>query len=293
MKSKISQTAAFVAVKLYGLTLREPYKSQFPEEVRDFYKAITRQLPKHLSWYHTALEKEIWRKFFIWSEELLLPGDLLHIVSRKFYMTRLLDKAIQEGYQQAVILGSGFDHLGYYASQKGILALEMDVIQMIHAKKTYMSKAGLGNDKLLFESIDVQKESLVNVIKNRELLDLDKPTLFITEGFFDYLDLETSEDVLNEIKELIPKARLLTTFFSLDELNPFHRFMFTSGVSLVGERLKLPLNKSEFLDLLGECDYKVENTISYSQMEEDFVRPMGVDLPVLDGFYVIQAAGRS
>ena len=289
MSIRISQTAAFVAVKLYGLTLREPFKSQFPEEIRGFYGAITRQLPKHLSWYHTSLDKESWRKFFIWSEELLLPGDLMHITSRKYYMTQLLDKAISEGYEQVVILGSGFDHLGYYAAKRGLHVLEMDMINMIHLKKEYLKQAGLKLPNLHFESIDVQKESLVQVIANRQLIDQSKPTVFITEGFFDYLSYETTEDVLREIKELAPKSKLLTTFFSLDELNAFHRFMFTSGVSLVGERLKLPLNKDEFIELLGEQGFTIEQTITYSDMEEEFVQPMGVGLPVLSGFYVMKA----
>lgn len=284
---KISYTAAYIVVKFFGLTKDPKIASHFSPFILDFYQKMVGFLPNHLSWYQNSLNSPFWRKFFIWSEELLLPGDLMHIICRKYYMSKLVENALEKGVEQIVSMGAGFDHLGAFAVSKGILSFEMDMDWMIENKRAFLDENGYSTELLSTITADFMKQRLAEVLTNQKSFDPKKKTLFIGEGFFDYLPLETTKEILQDIKSLNPQNQLLTTFFSLDELNWFHRFSFTSGVSLVGESLKLPLNRLAFIDLLNEFGFTVEKEISHQQMKSDLVESMEIKLPVLKGFYVI------
>ena len=112
MANKLSLTASYIAVKFYGLTLNPNIASFFDSFTITFYRNVVCYLPKKLSWNQKALKSRVWRNFFVWWEELLLPGDLMHILSRKYYIEHAILKALNDGYEQLVVLGSGFDHNG-------------------------------------------------------------------------------------------------------------------------------------------------------------------------------------
>lgn len=283
---KISHTAAYIAVKFYGLTLDEKLGKHFDPSILDFYEKMVDFLPKHLSWYHDSLTSPFWRKLFILSEEMLLPGDLMHIICRKYYIAQKTDEALKKGIEQVVVLGSGFDHLGAYISQKGIHCFELDHDYMIHPKKRFTESAGYENDHLHFGEIDVRKASVKDLLLESEEFDRKKKTLFIAEGFFDYLSLSPSENIFNDIRDLNFNNELITTFFSLDELNVFHRLMFRTGVKLVGEALKFKLIREKFVELLDELGYELSDEISYRTMKDEFLRENGIILPILGGFYI-------
>ncbi|MFV1884314.1 MAG: class I SAM-dependent methyltransferase [Balneola sp.] len=289
---KISYTAAYIVVKFFGLTKDPGIAAKFDPFLLDFYTKLVGFLPSHLSWYQNSLDSSILRKFFIWSEELLLPGDLMHIICRKYYMTKLVDEALQNGVEQVVSMGAGFDHLGAYTSSKGIPVFELDRELMMDEKRKFINQHEYQNKYLNFVPIDFEKQSLSNALNEVQDFNPKKRTLFIGEGFFDYLPLNITRNILVEISSMNTKNQLLTTFFSLDELNWFHRFSFTSGVSLVGESLKLPLNKHAFVKLLKEHDFLVDKDVSFQEMESDLVRSMEINLPVLKGFYILSSSIR-
>jgi len=287
--AKISYTAAYIVVKFYGLTKNPKIASEFDSFVLDFYKKMVGFLPSHLSWYQNSLNSPFLRKLFIWSEELLLPGDLMHIICRKYYMTKLVDQALNNGIEQVVSMGAGFDHLTAYSASKSIYSFELDLEWMIESKQVFLEENGYSNEFLKTIPTDFMKNRLPDVLKNQVTFDPKKKTLFIGEGFFDYLSLKTTNEILQDIKSLNSQNQLLTTFFSLDELNWFHRFSFTSGVSLVGESLKLPLNRTEFINLLSDFGFSVSKEISHKEMKSDLVESMGIKLPVLKGFYILDS----
>lgn len=285
--AKISHTAAYIVVKFYGLTKDPRLKALFPPFITDFYEKMVGFLPKHLSWYQNSLDSSFLRRLFIWSEEILLPGDLMHIVSRKYYMTQEVERAISEGYKQIVVLGAGFDHLGAYVAEQGVPVFELDVDVMYEQKKQFLDGHGYSTGHHHLAPVDVNKMSIKEILKGDSHFDRSLKTLFVAEGFFDYLSLKPSERILEDIRALNKRNKLLTTFFSLDELNLFHRFVFTSGVTLVGESLKFKLEKDEFVDFLEELNYTLENEIRHEQIRDDLLRPHNIRLPVLKGFYIL------
>jgi len=287
MSSSLSHTAAYIAVKFYGLTLNPKINQRFDPFLTDFYKNIVQFLPKHLSWNSKALQSQRWRSFFVRWEEFLLPGDLMHILARKYYIHELLQKeySINKDFQ-LVILGSGFDHLGAYWSKKGIPCFEIDTPKMIANKNEFLTEFGYMNDHLNLSSIQ-NGQSLSSVLNQKQVYNPDTKTLFIAEGFFDYLSLKLASSIIEEISKR-KHSVLISTFFDLSELNFFHRFVFTSGVAVVGESLKLPLNKYQFIKLLENHKFKLKTEISYNSAKKNLINSFNIplDLPVLKGFYI-------
>lgn len=247
-------------------------------------------LPSHLSWYQNSLKYSFVRKLFIWSEELLLPGDLMHIICRKYYMTKMVDEGISNDIEQVVSMGAGFDHLAAYTANKGLTSFELDMNWMIDHKRAFIDEYGYARDQLITLTADFNKQRLADVLSSHSSFDSTKKTLFIGEGFFDYLPLETGKEILADIKSLNSQNELLSTYFSLDELSRFHRFSFTSGVSLVGESLRFPLNRAEFIELLSSYGFTVDSEITYQEMINELVKSIGLSLPVLKGFYIIKSS---
>lgn len=289
MANKLSLTASYIAVKFYGLTLNPKITAYFNSETVSFYEDVVTYLPKKLSWNQQAFRSAFWRKFFVWWEELLLPGDLMHIVSRKFYIEKKIQEALDLGYDQLVVLGSGFDHNALIYAGKGIPSFEIDTPSMISHKQKMLSKSGYRSENLYLCPIDPTNQNIKEVLLETGGFDPARKTIFLGEGFFDYLSLESTRAILKNIKSFSSDFRLISTFFDLGELNFFHRFMFTSGVAMVGETLKLPLSKNEFKNLLSEFDIKVRGELSYIEIQEDLVSKMGINLPVLKGFYILDS----
>jgi O-methyltransferase involved in polyketide biosynthesis len=290
MANKLSLTASYIAVKFYGLTLNPKIASFFTPFTISFYEKVVSYLPAKLSWNQTAFRSHFWRSFFVWWEELLLPGDLMHIISRKYYVEHAVQKAINEGCEQLVILGSGFDHLGALFATKNIPSFEIDTPSMIDHKRKMLSQNGFNLEYLNLCPIDPANQNIKEVLLKTGEFDSRKKTVFLAEGFFDYLSLDSTKDILENISSFTNEFKLINTFFDLSELNFFHRFMFTSGVAMVGETLKLPLSRKEFLALLNEFDIKTENETSYSKIEQELISKMEIDLPVLKGFYILESS---
>ncbi|RNC85810.1 MAG: hypothetical protein ED557_03275 [Balneola sp.] len=286
--AKISHTAAFIGIKFYGLTKDARISQHFDPFLPSFYQNLVSHLPSHLSWYQSFLNSQWMRRFFMWTEELLLPGDIMHIICRKYYLDKMIKESLESGVEQLVILGSGFDHIGAYFSSKGTPCFELDRELMTKEKQFFLEKFEYQKTNLVLIPGDFEKGRLCEFLSSAATFDTSKTTLFIAEGFFDYLSVQSSREILEDIRELNPQNKLLTTFFSLDELNSFHRFSFTSGVSMVGESLKLPLNLSSFTTLLQKYGFIPGKKISFVDMEEGLVKETGLNLPVLNGFYILK-----
>ena len=292
MPNKLSYTASYIAVKFYGLTLNPKIAEHFDEFTLEFYKNVVSYLPKHLSWNQKSLQSRLWRDFFTWWEELLLPGDLMHIICRKYYIQKMLEKnLLSEDYEQIVILGSGFDHSGALYSSKGFSVFEIDTPFMISNKQKMLGQFGFSLAGLHLCSIDPTNQNIKEVLTQTHVFDFDKKTLFLAEGFFDYLSLNSVRSILESIKSFSSNFKIVSTFFDLGELNSFHRFMFTSGVAMVGETLKFPLNRKKFLELMSEYEIETKSQLSYAEMRSDLVEKMNLetDLSVLKGFYILES----
>ncbi|MFH5831213.1 class I SAM-dependent methyltransferase [Halalkalibaculum sp. DA3122] len=281
---QISRTAAFVAIKFYGLTRIPPYHDWFDQEIIQFYERLVQYLPPPLNWYHQALQKSWLRKFFIISEELLLPGDLMHILMRKYIIGQKVEQLLSRDYTQLLVMGAGFDHLAAFHSQGRIPCFEIDAPRMSSIKQNFVTQQGMQNTDLHIISHHFSSRGSG---LNLEQLDPNRDTVIVAEGFFDYLDQHQSQQILEDLETFFRnRVQLISTIFALDELSAARRAIFTAGVRMVGEKIRLHLSKNEFESMLAAASFTPTRAIDSTNMLQKLPAPRHVDRSVLNGFYL-------
>lgn len=281
----ISKTAAFVAIKFYGLTRYKRFRSLFDESEITFYERLVQSLPKPLSYYQYWLQFKWVRRFYISSEELLLPGDLLHIIARKWYMQRMVNQLVNEGYEQIIVLGAGFDHLGYHFSKVGISCFEIDRPKMGRLKQQFFQKYYPDQP---YPHIITNDQSSIPLPHQK--IDPDKKTIVAAEGFFDYLTPHSVEEMLNKIRNNFSHSTaLICTHFALDELPFLHRFVYKTSVRLVGEQLRFHTPAEAFKQMLKEQRYEIRQFFDTQEISKTIHDQIDTTLPLLKGFHILSA----
>lgn len=287
---QLSKTAAFIAVKFYGLTQYPHYRSLFDESVITFYDNLVKELPPPLSYYHYWLKSGSIRKLYSWSEELLLPGDLLHIIARKWYIRKLINDLTKENYNQIIVLGAGFDDLSFHLCQKGFACFEFDAPYMAQFKRHFLSEQYPQKKYPHIVDLYLPPNQPELQITRHPDIDVHKKTIVIAEGFFDYLPVKTVSRILQEIRTSFEESpALISTHFALSELSPFHRKIFKAGVKTVGENLRLNISMKDYKLLLAQQNYTIRQLFTDKKMTMQLRKKISTRLSVLKGFYLLQA----
>lgn len=287
---RISKTAAFIAIKFYGLTKSGTFRSLFDQQTLLFYDRLVSSLPSPLNFYHAILDKSYVRKMLISLEELFLPGDLLHVIQRKYFIQGMVEKLKQKGSKQLIILGSGFDHLGSIFSKAGLRCFEIDVPGTIRTKQQFLKKYGYEHKNLTVCPINFSNTLLNDIIGAINGIDPAAETVVVAEGFFDYLSPSETNRILNDLSGFFDnKVTLVSTVFSLDELFWFHSLVFKTSVRLVGEQLKLYRSLHEFNEILERNHFQTEKVHSSAELKSKLTGFRYSDWSILDGFYIIEA----
>lgn len=287
---QISKTAAFIAIKFNGLTQNPSFKSLFDDDVITFYDRIVQDLPAPLNYYHYWLKHDWIRRLYIWSEELLLPGDLLHVMARKLYIRQLVNQLLDDGYEQMLVLGAGFDDLALTYQQKEISCFELDVPLMVQFKQTFFDKWYPHQEHPAVASTYISDDNPMLELTKHAALDAQKKTIIIAEGFFDYLTTKSVNKILHELKTyFVSDPALITTHFALDELPIHQQWVFKTGVRTVGEQLQLQNTVDEFKDLLKETGFVIKKEFPYQSITKQLQKKTGSNLSILKGFYLLLA----
>lgn len=288
MKSdQLSKTAAFVAIKFYGLTRDNRFRSLFDDSVITFYDQLVQALPKPFSYYRYWLQFKWVRKFYSWSEELLLPGDLLHIIARKWYMQRMTKQLVDEGYEQIIIPGAGFDHLGYYFSLGGLPCFEIEKPQVGQLKQYFLQEYYPNQPH---PHIIMNRSETQTLLPFSNHIDPNKKTVIVAEGFFDYLKPRTVEKILFQIRSNFSHSpALISTHFSLDELPIFYRFVYKKSIRIVGEQFQFDTPVEAFKQMLKEQRFKISQFFDTHEISTEIHEQIDTPLPLLKGFYIVSA----
>jgi methyltransferase (TIGR00027 family) len=174
-----------------GIALARAVESQRPTEQRICYDPFARQFVSALYW-------NIFR-FFVSSgyAERRGPGTMGFLVARERYIDDYLQASLDDGLEQLVILGAGYDSRAYRFDQlKDRCVFEVDHPATQQAKIAKLTKA-LGElpKHVVFVPIDFETQSL-----EQRLLECGyserKKTLFIWQGVTQYLAPEAVDSTL-------------------------------------------------------------------------------------------------
>lgn len=287
---QLSKTAAFIAIKLYGLTRIPAFQSLFDDSVINFYDRVVRNLPFPLNQYHYWLKYSWVRRLYIWSEELLLPGDLLHIIARKYYIRQLINELKDDEYNQIVVLGAGFDDLAFTYSQKGFSCYEFDVPHMTKYKQQFLNRYYPDSKHPDIIDVHLTDNQQKLPFSSDSTINRDNKTIVIAEGFFDYLHPDLVGNILNQLQHFFSDGpALISTHFALDELPIHHRWSFKTGVKTVGEELKLHHDINEFGKLLTKNGFIIKKQFDHLTMASKLQEKIKTSLPMLNGFYLLMS----
>lgn len=290
MKShQLSKTAAFIAIKFYGLTRIEAFQQLFDDSVILFYEQVVKNLPVPLCYYHYWLKHNWVRRLYIRFEELFLPGDLLHIIARKWYIRKQITELRNDGFEQIIVLGSGWDDLGFTFTQKKCACFEFEAPLMAKQKRQFLNTCYPGKQHPIIVESYLPKNQISDQITEHPKIDHHKKTIIIAEGFFDYLKRDTVVQMLSRIQNYFSDLTLISTHFALDELFMLHRWSFKAGVKSVGEDLQLNSTIADFRKMVSECDLRIQTEINRKEMTTSLRHKTGTQLSVLQGFYLVVA----
>jgi methyltransferase (TIGR00027 family) len=218
-----------------------------------FVQPPSRSAVRRRSWRHSRLGRLVLDAM----ERITIPGLRLHYALRKKYLEESARTALDEGFEQVVVFGAGFDTLALR------LAREYPLVQFIevdHPATQGAKVAALGDaDKranLSFVSLELTVAGWPEAMR-ATIFEPSLRTLFVAEGLLMYLSAAEVDRLFSFVAGNAG-ARFLFTFM---ERSPDGRIAFRNSTFLVdlwlrlrGEPFKWGAARSgldEFLDARG------------------------------------------
>ena len=208
-------------------------------------------------------------KAFVARNERLVPGASNSIVARVRYFDDVVKSSINEGLEQLVILGAGYDTRAYRIeglSKIKVFEVDHPATQSIKIEKITEIFSSL-HDHVTYVPMDLEVDEL-----GQRLLESgynkSLKTLFIMEGILMYLSPEIVEEILSFIVHNSGKgSAILFDYIPLSvvdgtcELEAGHNWR--KGVMEVGEPFLFGINDGEIQSFLVQRGFKnVKNMTS-------------------------------
>ena len=288
--TSISYTAAFILIKLYGMSLDPKLQHLIDKKAQEYYYRTTPHLPFPLNLFHNILKSPTVRKSLITLEDNILPGDLSHLLMRKKYIYEELVRARQDGFEQLVVIGSGFDFAGIRWAMWGGSSFELDRPRT-HALKKKLNRVSQFNPSdLWYLPVGDNENDFDRMLRVHPYFDPDKPTLFIAEGFLDYLGKEEVHRAFESIKNATNQSqRFVFTLFDFEAMNPLHARIIRDSVAVVGEELGYNIGRNNIEKLLAQYGFLAEHIVDPDMMKHEKLSPLGITNPLFTDFYIIRA----
>jgi len=129
----------------------------------------------------------------------MLPGQFEAFAHRKAFCERQARDGIDAGASQILVLGSGYDTLGWRLAPEfsGVNFFEIDHPATARLKAKGIDAMGQRKNLCLIAE-DLGKRKLVDVLKSNELWDKSARTVIVAEGLVMYLSSEAVRDLFSQ-----------------------------------------------------------------------------------------------
>jgi methyltransferase (TIGR00027 family) len=134
----------------------------------------------------------------------MLPGQFEAFAHRKTFCERQVRAGIGGGATQVLVLGAGYDTLGWRlaAEFSGVNFFEIDHPATARLKTRGIQAMG-PRDNLCLIAEDLGERKLVEVLKSHESWDQSVPTIIVAEGLVMYLPPEAVRDLFCQCAEIV------------------------------------------------------------------------------------------
>ena len=246
------------------------------EQERDFFDRQFATAVRLIDPEHTASCPEQ-ETALAWFMMAIAPLSLA--ISRARYAEEMLEKAVQEGVRQYVILGAGMDTFAFRCPE---LVKQLEVFEVDHpatqaCKRGRLVEAGWEQpEHLHFIPVDFSRESPVAALA-RSYYDPGTPSFFSWLGVTYYLDRDVVSDTLHGIADLaLPGSNLVFDYLDQDAFIPGRtarrvqigmEYIRKTGMPMITGFP--PSALGEYLARLGLC---LRENLSPADIEERFFR---------------------
>ena len=126
----------------------------------------------------------------------MLPGQFDAFAHRKAFCELQVRKSIEEGAKQVLVLGAGYDTLGWRLAPEfpGVIFFEIDHPATAQYKSIGIKTMGQ-RENLCLIAEDLGRRKLVDVLTTNEIWDQSPQTVFIAEGLVMYLPAEAVREL--------------------------------------------------------------------------------------------------
>jgi methyltransferase (TIGR00027 family) len=135
--------------------------------------------------------------------EWMLPGQFEAFGHRKAFCERQVREAIEAGVTQVLILGAGYDTLGWRLAPE---FSEVDFFEIDHPATSSLKARGIDamgqRDNLFLIAEDLGERKLVDVLTVNEEWDKSAQSVIIAEGLVMYLTHEAVRDMFCQCAEI-------------------------------------------------------------------------------------------
>jgi methyltransferase (TIGR00027 family) len=201
-KDRPSRTALKVALNMVTLGSKPGLAAILPSGIVD----ATRKLlvasgatgERTVKWAQSKRAVSIYEAF-----DWMLPGQFEAFAHRKAFCEGRVREGIDAGATQILVLGAGYDTLGWRLSPEfsGVNFFEIDHPATARLKARGIDAMGRQNNLCLIAE-DLGKQKLSDVLKTDESWDPGAQTVFIAEGLVMYLSPDAVRDLFRQCSEV-------------------------------------------------------------------------------------------
>lgn len=261
-----SATAYLIAESAVYLANNEKTESLVQPENLELYKhfADSRTFSQKIGYF--AKQTKLFRPFFDWLENSIIPGIQLHYQVRKHRLEEIARDALAENFGQIIVFGAGFDTLALRLHKKfpDVNFIEIDHPATQTAKRNVIEERGLAGDNLHFAALDLTEKTLSEVLSKKDFFQKDAKTLFIAEGLLMYLEPSEVKNLFDFVREnSAENSRFAFTFMERDESGRI-RFRNSSKfvdfwLKIKGEPFQWGLEADELTGFLDGKDFSFQS----------------------------------
>ena len=198
------------------------------------------------------------------------PPSSTMIRFRTKYFSRFVQRGIEDGARQVVLLGGGLDMRAHILASPGVTFFEVDQEAVLEYKRTVLDQHGIDMPPSVYGNyleVDVP-DGLAE-----KGFDLGAPTLIAWEGNTMYLPTESIMPFLNRLGDAISTFRIAFDYFALDlanrELAPGKDLARIEGVE-AAMGASFPTGFPDLSVFERETRLKVAEAGSFAGLAEEF-----------------------
>ena len=209
-KDKPSRTAYKVALAVLTLGAKPGMDKVLPPGI----VTATRQLllasgvawPQTIRWAESRRSVSVYEAF-----DWMLPGQFEAFAHRKAFFERQVREGISSGATQVLVLGAGYDTLGWRLAPEfpGVSFFEIDHPATARLKAKGIATMGCP-DNLSLLAEDLGDKQLVDVLTEHRLWDANARTVILAEGLVMYLLPEAVRKLFCQCAELVGHGSRIT-----------------------------------------------------------------------------------